>query len=72
MTLTDSFMTFQNSPQRSSWSADLQSCQLYSGVTFKVFFAKMGYTDNPQNYVVKIEKAAVQDSWKYTRSDNQP
>jgi len=41
-------------------------------VNYKVFFAKMGYTDNPQNYIVKIEKSAVQDIWKYTRSDNLP
>ena len=71
MTLTESFLDFQNTPQRSSWSGEQQSCQFYSGVSFKVFFAKMGYTDNPQNYIVKIEKSAALDTWKYTRSDSQ-
>jgi hypothetical protein len=29
----------------------------------------MGYTDNPQNYIVKIEKSAIQETWRYIQSD---
>jgi hypothetical protein len=40
------------------WSDDEKSCELYAEINYKVFFAKMGYTDNPQNYIVKVEKSA--------------
>lgn len=29
----------------------------------------MGYTDNPQNYVVDVHKTAIADTWAFRRSN---
>jgi len=59
VTPAESFTTFSKTTRRSVWSDSSKTCQLYSGLSYKVFFAKMGYTDNPQNYIVKVEKSAI-------------
>ena len=69
MTQADTLIT---AADKSIWSPEESSCRLFAGMSFKVYFAKMGYTDNPQNYIVKVEKTGVQETWKYTRTDNQP
>jgi hypothetical protein len=29
----------------------------------------MGYTDNPQNYIVDVYKYAVEETWKFTKKE---
>jgi hypothetical protein len=39
-------------------------------VHYKVFFAKQGYTENPQNYIVDVYKYALQENWKFSQADS--
>jgi len=39
-------------------------------VNYKIYYAKMGYTDNPQNYVVDVHKTAVADTWAFRRNND--
>ena len=46
-----------------------RSCKIYSSVGYKVYYAKMGFTDNPQNYIVDIHLSAVADTWTYSKTN---
>lgn len=56
--------------QNSPFSFNSRSCKLYSSVNYKIYYAKMGYTDNPQNYVVDVHKTAVADNWAFRRNND--
>ena len=56
----------------SGWDGTEKECTFYSNVHFKVFWAKMGFTENPQKYIVDVYKYTVEEKWKFNRkNDNQ-
>jgi hypothetical protein len=52
------------------WSSFERSCTMNSGVSYKVYFAKIGYTDNPQNYIVDIYRDNEAELFQFTRPDD--
>ncbi|CDW73609.1 UNKNOWN [Stylonychia lemnae] len=49
-----------------------KTCHFYPNAHYKIFYAKMGFSDNPQNYIVDIYKYSVPQQWSFTRqSDDQ-
>ena len=56
-------------PSVSSWNEVSRKCSnLYSSVSYTVYYAKMGFTGNPQNYVVDVVKGGETQDWTYTKS----
>lgn len=39
-------------------------------MAYKVYFARMGYTDNPQNYIVDINREIVEEVFQFTRNSD--
>jgi len=53
------------------WDTQTNSCKIFANMHFMVVYSAMGYTENPQKYIVKVEKSAHQTEWTYNRKDNQ-
>merc|ERR1712216_677544 len=47
------------------WDEESKSCEVYSSVLIKVIVDTMGYDENPQYYVKKIQKIPIKETWKY-------
>lgn len=45
-------------------------CQLYSSVTYKVYYSKMGYSDNPQNFIVDIYQYPSLETWTFNQDNS--
>lgn len=43
------------------------TCKIYSNVHYKIIYAEMGFSENLQKYIVKIEKSASQQLWRFNR-----
>ena len=39
---------------------DEKTCKIYANVHYKIFYAEMGFSENLQKYIVKIEKGSNQ------------
>jgi len=46
---------------------DEQTCRIYANVHFKITYAEMGFSENLQKYIVKIEKTSNEQLWKFNR-----
>ena len=46
---------------------DEQTCKIYANTHFKIIYAEMGFSENLQKYIVKVEKSAQEQSWKFNR-----
>ena len=52
------------------WHEDNKTCQIYSSVLIKIIYGKAGYNENPQQYVIGIEKHAISEDWHYPQFQN--
>ena len=46
---------------------DEQTCRIYANVHYKIIYAEMGFSENLQKYIVKVEKSSEQQLWKFNR-----
>ena len=50
------------------YNEDTQTCQVAAGLNFRISYAEMGFSANPQKYIIKVEKSVQAIDWKYTQS----
>jgi hypothetical protein len=50
-----------------NWDATSRTCTLYADVHYKVFYSSMGFSDNPQRYIVDIYRYSIPENWTYNR-----
>jgi len=52
---------------QATYDSNNKSCKLYSNVHYQIIWAEMGFSDNPQNYIVEVRKSAIEEEWAYNR-----
>lgn len=45
-----------------------QTCKVASGVNYLITYATMGFSANPQNYILKVQQTVQTVDWKFNRS----
>ena len=40
------------------------TAEIYPNVHYRIIWAEMGYKENPQKYIVKVEKSTTRETWK--------
>lgn len=53
-----------------TWVADNNTCQIYSNIDYLVTYAKTGFSQRPQQYIVNTKKMTDQSTWQYNRKAN--
>lgn len=53
----------------SSWEASVfdrktESCDIYANANYKIYWAEEGYEENPQKYIISIEKSHEKETWQ--------
>ena len=51
----------------SQWSDSEKQCKLYSSVHYTIYYAKMGFSDNPQNYIVDVYRSSQAATWTFKK-----
>lgn len=44
-----------------------KTCEVAAGLNFLIYYAEMGWSANPQKYIIKVEKSVQKTTWTYTR-----
>ena len=44
-----------------------QTCRIYANLHYTIVYAEMGFSENLQRYIVKVEKSSRQQLWKFNR-----
>eukprot|EP00347_Sterkiella_histriomuscorum_P004630 403359727 len=63
-------ISFQSLGSQISYTDFNKTCYFYPNAHYKIFYAKMGFEDNPQNYIVDIYKYAYPEMWQFTRTSD--
>jgi hypothetical protein len=50
---------------KAKWDTATNSCKVYSSALIKVIYHKMGFSENMQEYVIDINKSAIEEDWTY-------
>ena len=45
------------------------TCRIAAGLSYTIYYSEMGYTANPQKYIIKIEKQVEQIVWIYNKKN---
>ena len=66
--MTDDESEFTTNLGSAEWSvtrnaAESNLCRVYSNVSYTIYYSEMGYQENPQQYIVKIEKRTTAEEW---------
>ena len=50
------------------YDSESKTCDIYANVHYKIVYSEMGFTQNLQKYIVKMEKSAEKTKWTFNRS----
>lgn len=50
-----------------TWIEANNTCQLYSNIDYLVTYAKTGFTQRPQQYIVNTQKMTDMSTWQFNR-----
>ena len=54
---------------QATYQSNQQQCEIYAGLHYKIIYAEMGFKQNLQKYIVRVERSAEPIIWKYNRKD---
>ena len=50
--------------QEQSGTWENNACTINANVNYKIYWAEMSYKENPQKYIISIEKSTEKETWK--------
>lgn len=50
------------------YDSTTQTCKVASGVNYLITYATMGFSANPQNYILKVQQTVQTVDWKFNRT----